>query len=128
MEPENANALCALGQEYYWTGQVEKSRRAFERVTAIDPKCSRAFLNLGAIYFQQAELLRHMQQPAEAINGRYATAYDYYSKAIEAKSHRGEVARAYKYRAELLRRWGRLNEAMEDDKRADEVTGNREAG
>jgi cytochrome c-type biogenesis protein CcmH/NrfG len=54
--PQDADALMSLGDEYYKTGDYRTAADWFRKVTEVEPNAVRGFLALGAASFNQGDL------------------------------------------------------------------------
>lgn len=97
--PDKLDAWLALGDLYNERGESEKARRAFEKVTELDPENAyKTFFNLGA-------LIENKPQLSAADNRK---AMEAFKKAIEI---RPDYAPAHRHLAYALMRDGNLAHA-----------------
>ncbi|MDH7569871.1 MAG: tetratricopeptide repeat protein, partial [Armatimonadota bacterium] len=95
IDPQNADALCALGYVYRRNGMIDAAIEAFQKALECDPRCARAQKSLAFLAMEQ---------------GRFADAVRLCQEAVKADP---TYSRAYVEMAGALHLMGRNREALE---------------
>ena len=110
-DPNNPIVYTHSGEVLLWLGRYEESLAEFKKSIAITPKVRWAYIGLCA---------------NELMLGRYEEALNWCKKGLKAFPPPGRTM--FPYRAEVYRRMGRLDLALEDIRKAQEMTPGRMTG
>ena len=100
LDPENVNALVALGVALYRAGDPSAARRRLEQALALDPENGYAHRNLAAVLAggnEPGRTLEHMREAHRLLPDDQASAYGF-AKALEDLGNdddRAEADRLY---------------------------------